>query len=83
MQAANKASRASTTPRLTLLMSSLTLLLLLLSLIAVTAACATTQTQPTKAPAPTTTPQSPNGVKACPAYTRYNPKTGTCDKIRF
>ena len=30
-----------------------------------------------KAPAPAPT------VKACPASTRYNPKTQTCDKIRF
>ncbi|MGD0273246.1 MAG: hypothetical protein ABSB96_05930 [Gaiellaceae bacterium] len=86
MQAASKADRTSSKPRLSLLVSSIALLLLLLLLIAANAGCTTSQAgkaKPSKAPAPSVSPQPPAAVKACPAQMRYNPKTRSCEKIRF
>jgi hypothetical protein len=83
MQVASKTSRTSTRPRLSLLVFLPALLLLFLSLLAINAVSATAQAKPRKAPAPSVSPQPLVGGKACPAYARYNPKTRSCEKIRF
>jgi len=71
--------------------------LILLSAVAVAGACrAGSSSRPGKAPAsspvsrgnggstPGTTARKPApGVKVCPASTRYNPKTGRCDRYRY
>jgi hypothetical protein len=71
--------------------------LILFSAVAVAAACRTgPSSRPDKAPssvpispgnggsAPrTTAPKPAPGAKACPASTRYNPKTGRCERYRF
>jgi hypothetical protein len=62
--------------------------LVLLSAVAVAGACRTSSAHPGKAPAVastprTTAPKQAPPTKACPASTRYNPKTGRCDKYRF
>lgn len=75
--------RTHTPTRLTRLMSVLTFSLLLALLIAVNVGCMTKQPTPSKPPVPTVAPKPPAPVKACPAATRYNPKTGSCDKIRL
>lgn len=88
MYAARDTNRTTFKRRLSLLACSLTVVLLLLALVAGNAACTKAQpapakTTPSTAPAPTVAPQPSPSVKACPAYTRYNPKTGSCDKIHF
>jgi hypothetical protein len=63
--------------------------LVLFSAVAVAGACpASSSAHPGKAPAVasaprTTAPKQASPMKACPASTRYNPKTGRCDKYRF
>jgi len=81
MKLLGKAVPTHTSTRLTRLMSALTFLLLLASLIVVSAGCANGQAKPNKAPAPAVSPKPV--VKACPASSRYNPKTHACDKIRL
>jgi hypothetical protein len=72
------------------LLCCLLVALVLLSLATVAGACRVgSSSHPAKTPArapisrSTTAPKPAPNVKACPASSRYNPKTASCERIRF